>query len=570
MLHATRRSLRSFLPLALSATALASVAALSQGCGAPAAGSTDGEGSDVSFNTQADAGQDASQDAGAAEAALVFSQVFAGGGMEGAPFKRDFIELFNRSTKAQTLGGLSLQFASGTGEFPATTDGGAPVARLALPASVEVPPGGYVSIALGGDSIGAEAGTGADFAFNLAVALTPTAINLSVTSGKIALVRGNEPLACGTAEKRCATERVVDMIGWGGEEVSDHEGGQPMAALSASTAARRAGNGCVDTNDNGADFAAAAPEPRNAESDPDYCGASAPEPTGDEDPTLQGLVISQVFGGGGLPGSPYKRDYVEVFNASAEPRVLTGLSLQYAAKRSLFVPVTNAQGSTSSVITFPAAKDGKDIVLAPGAYFLVVIGGRDDGDGDELEGNMVVKAGPSALDLDGRAGKIALVRGAEPLRCGTAARRCARDRIVDLVGYGDGASDYEGTGAAPDLADIKAAVRRENGCGDDADNASDFVAGTPAPRNTLTDARPCGVTPTATPIDDAEPESEDEEEADDAPRVKKPAPKAPLAESTPAATSCSIAHGPARGGLMLEVVAVGLALLPLRRRRARD
>src|SRR5215470_7466635 len=44
-----------------------------------------------------------------------------------------------------------------------------------------------------------------------------------------------------------------------------------------------------------------------------------------------GVVISQVFGGGGNSGAPFQNDFVELFNLGTAPVSLAGWSLQYAS-----------------------------------------------------------------------------------------------------------------------------------------------------------------------------------------------------------------------------------------------
>jgi hypothetical protein len=46
---------------------------------------------------------------------VVISQVYGGGGGSGAPFKQDFIELFNRGSTPISLSGWTVQYASATG-----------------------------------------------------------------------------------------------------------------------------------------------------------------------------------------------------------------------------------------------------------------------------------------------------------------------------------------------------------------------------------------------------------------------------------------------------------------------
>src|SRR5438093_1479830 len=44
-----------------------------------------------------------------------------------------------------------------------------------------------------------------------------------------------------------------------------------------------------------------------------------------------GIVISQVYGGGGNASAPYLNDYVELFNRGTTTVSLTGWSVQYAS-----------------------------------------------------------------------------------------------------------------------------------------------------------------------------------------------------------------------------------------------
>ena len=44
-----------------------------------------------------------------------------------------------------------------------------------------------------------------------------------------------------------------------------------------------------------------------------------------------GLVISQVYGGGGNTGAPLKNDFIEVFNGGSSDVDLGGWSVQYAS-----------------------------------------------------------------------------------------------------------------------------------------------------------------------------------------------------------------------------------------------
>jgi uncharacterized protein len=77
------------------------------------------------------------------------------------------------------------------------------------------------------------------------------------------------------------------------------------------------------------------------------------------------------------------------------------------------------------------------------------------------------------------------VTGASTLGCNGGSTACgavALARIVDLVGYGT-ANFFEGSGAAPGLGNTTAALRAGAGSTDTDNNAADFAAGAPTPRN---------------------------------------------------------------------------------------
>ncbi|MFL5955144.1 MAG: lamin tail domain-containing protein [Gaiellaceae bacterium] len=182
------------------------------------------------------------------------------------------------------------------------------------------------------------------------------------------------------------------------------------------------------------------------------------------------LVLSQIFAGGGNAGATFANDYIELFNRGSSTVDLTGWSVQYA-------PGTSTSWS-------PTALAG---TVAPGRHYLV-----------ELASAGAVGSALPAADASGTTnlaasgGKVALVRDATALTCGTAAGSCSAVATVrDLVGYGS-ATDYEGSAAAAALSSTTALVRAAGGCTDTDSNAADFTAATPAPRNSSATASPCG------------------------------------------------------------------------------
>lgn len=200
----------------------------------------------------------------------------------------------------------------------------------------------------------------------------------------------------------------------------------------------------------------------------------------------QTLVISQIYGGGGNTGAPYQNDYVELFNRGATTVSVSGWSVQYAS--------ANGSGHFGqNVITLSGS-------LAPGQYYLVkaASGGAS---GSPLP---AADAMNTAVNLSGTAGKVILANTTTGLACNGGSTPCtAADSaaIVDLVGYG-AANFFEGTGPAPAPSNTTADFRAGNGCTDTDNNAADFLALAPAPRNSVTTPLACGVaapTPTATP-----------------------------------------------------------------------
>jgi hypothetical protein len=196
--------------------------------------------------------------ASSASANMVLSQLFAGGGNAGAPYANDFVELFNRGDTTVDMSGWSIQYTSVSGTTWQVT-----------PLSGSVQPGGHFLVQLA-----SAAAVGAALP-------TPDATgtsNLAVSGGKVALVRGSTALTCGASAGSCSAEPLVaDLVGYG--SATDYEGGGPAPAISNTTAAVRAGDGCSDTDANATDFSAAGPTPRNSAAAAARC-SGGPPPSG--------------------------------------------------------------------------------------------------------------------------------------------------------------------------------------------------------------------------------------------------------------------------------------------------
>jgi hypothetical protein len=188
-----------------------------------------------------------------------------------------------------------------------------------------------------------------------------------------------------------------------------------------------------------------------------------------------GLVISQVYGGGGNTGATWRNDYIEIHNRGNVAVDVTGWSVQYASAAGTTWLVTALSGS-----------------VAPGGYYLVQ---QAAGAGGTVDLPTPDATGSTAMSAT--SAKVALVSDATALS-GTCP---AGGSIVDLVGYGSpSCSEGSATGA---LNNTTAALRNADGCEETDDNAADFTNGAPTPRNSSTAARSCHYTVAVTvdPVD---------------------------------------------------------------------
>jgi predicted extracellular nuclease len=269
---------------------------------------------------------------------VVISQIYGGGGNSGATLRNDYIELFNRGDAPVDISGWSIQYASSAGSSWQKTD----LAGV-------IQPGHYYLIqqaagAGGTTPLPTPDATGAG-----------SGIPMSATSGKVALVRSATALTCGAVTTPCLPNaNIEDFVGYG-SAATQFEGSGPTSTLSNGTAALRAGNGCVDADNNAADFGTGAPAPRNSAVAGVTCdGGPGPEPTctptqtiaavqgtGQVSPlvsttvSVAGIVTGRVTTGSargffvqmpdGADGDPASSDGVFVFTGSASPSALAAV-----------------------------------------------------------------------------------------------------------------------------------------------------------------------------------------------------------------------------------------------------
>ncbi|HZI31254.1 MAG TPA: immunoglobulin domain-containing protein, partial [Candidatus Binatia bacterium] len=184
------------------------------------------------------------------------------------------------------------------------------------------------------------------------------------------------------------------------------------------------------------------------------------------------LVIAEVYGGGGNSGSVYKNDFIVIFNRGTSDVDVNGWSVQYAS----------AAGTTWQVTTLATSST----IISAGKYFLV-----QEAAGTGTAPGLPTPDATGSINMSGSNGKVALVNNSTALS-GQFATGTGTG-IIDFVGFGTG-NGFEGTGAAPAPSSAGYSDQRANeGCADTDDNAADFTAAAPNPRNSSSSTHSCAV-----------------------------------------------------------------------------
>lgn len=176
------------------------------------------------------------------------------------------------------------------------------------------------------------------------------------------------------------------------------------------------------------------------------------------------IVINEVYGGGGNNGSTYKNDFVELINSGTAEVTLSGAYLQYGSATGVF----QGTGSTPLLQALPT------IILQPGQTYLIQQAQGSGGTTNLPTPDFVPTAG-TEFGMSGTAGKIALTSNS------TVVTSATDSNVIDLVGFGSTASIFEGSGPSPAPSNTNS-ISRTNGV-DTNNNAADFTAGAPTPKN---------------------------------------------------------------------------------------
>jgi len=173
-----------------------------------------------------------------------------------------------------------------------------------------------------------------------------------------------------------------------------------------------------------------------------------------------GLVISQIYGGGGNSGAQYTNDFIELYNPTTAAISTSGLSVQYAS----------STGTSWNTFPLPAGS------IAPGHFYLIQAAAGSGTDAALPTPDATIPTSQT-FNLSATTGKVALVNSTTAL---TGACPLPNANIVDFIGFGT-ANCFEGAVApAPSntLADVRA-----NPSTDTNNNSTDFSTAAPNPRN---------------------------------------------------------------------------------------
>ena len=176
-----------------------------------------------------------------------------------------------------------------------------------------------------------------------------------------------------------------------------------------------------------------------------------------------GLVISEVYGGGGNSGATYTNDFIELFNPTSAPISVAGMSVQYRSSGNTGTGVTALSGSV------PA-----------GGHYLVQeaagTGGTTPLPTPDATGNLALSGTAGIVFLSTQATAVTLTPGGAQ----------QGGSVVDLVGFGTAATVFE-TAPTPTLSNTTAASRT---AGDTDSNSADFAVGAPGPQSSASTPPP--------------------------------------------------------------------------------
>lgn len=374
---------------------------------------------------------------------VVIGEAYVNGSAANAAYTNRFFELHNPTDHAISLSGMSLQYrsAGGTGTSNNT---------IALTGSI-APNGNYLiegspNSGPAGDELPAPDAVGS--------------FNSSGSSGTVALVNGTSPITLPTGSVT-SNPAVVDLVGYGSSNTFE---GATASGQSAAQSLNR--TAAKDTDDNAADFAAAAPTPCSStacaggEEPPgepteatieQIQGSGAASPFAGDLVTTQGVVTAayptggfngvylQTAGSGGAAGA--NSSGIFVFDSAIAAGVQVGDAVSVTGKVSEFNGLTEITADSFTPVT-----EAQPAVKPTPVEFPLSEARRE-----ALEGMLVEPAGTYTITNNfttNQYGEIGLAPGTEALRQPTnevrpgtpAYDQLVADNTDKLITLDDGAS----------------------------------------------------------------------------------------------------------------------------------
>jgi predicted extracellular nuclease len=180
--------------------------------------------------------------------------------------------------------------------------------------------------------------------------------------------------------------------------------------------------------------------------------------TASANPAGTGLVISEVYGGGGNSGATLTNDFIELYNPTGAAISVNGWSVQYRSSTGTTAQVTSLTGSV------PA-----------GGHYLVQQAAGTGGTTPLPTADAI-----GTIAMSASSGVVLLVPNTTGVS--TQGDLAGSMEVVDAVGYGTAATTFEDANTGANLTSTTAATR--NASGTDTDhNANDFSEVAPDPQN---------------------------------------------------------------------------------------
>lgn len=220
-----------------------------------------------------------------------------------------------------------------------------------------------------------------------------------------------------------------------------------------------------------------------------------------------GVVISQIYGAGGLSGANYRQDFITLFNPTASTVNANGWAIQIRSAT-----------SSAAFTVYPLP----NFTLAPGQYYMIAGSSAtlssygvmlpvtpDYQLETPFTGSPYTNPPASSQNiLSSTSQTIALTSNTTQIPAGAYGQTCPAvlaSNLVDVVGFGPSYC-YQGTGPAPTFTTVdilpggsytaarSTSITRVNQCVDQRDNSLDFVVTAQTFQNSASAKTPCPAT----------------------------------------------------------------------------